>query len=295
MMNRRAVLLGAAAMAVSPLVSRAASTPEASPAADEWAHPDWLVAPEAFDASLSHKMMFGSAQQYLDGHLDFSDRLDYPDLDLETTDPDSIASWADKMVTVMLNHGISLVDPVSIIDYGTLYAARLFWVLTYLGSKQQVILDGGFPAWKAAGGAVLGGPVTIDYMQIPRPDLKPNTAVLAPIDKVVAAVDAGAAQLIDARSKTEYAEGHIPGAINISYLDNSVDSAGGAYKAPAELRDMYAAAGVDLEKPIIPYCSTGVRSAATWFTLSALGAADVSLFTGSWREWTSDPSRPVEK
>ena len=293
-MNRRALLVGSAALTASPVLTKAAGTPTASPKADEWAYPDWLVPPAAFDVSQSHNMMFGTPKQYLDGHLDFADRIDFPDLDLATTDPASVAEWADAMVEVMLNHGISLTRLVSIIDYGTLFAARLFWVMTYLGSTQQRILDGGLPAWQAAGGEVLSGPVAIDYMQIPEPDLERVDSVLAPIDHVAAAVASDSAQFIDVRSTDEFAVGHIPGAINIPYLDNSIDSTGGAYKVPADLRAMYTAAGIDLEGPIIPYCSTGVRSAVTWFTLAALGASNVSLFSGSWREWITDPSRPIE-
>ncbi len=63
---------------------------------------------------------------------------------------------------------------------------------------------------------------------------------------------------------------------------------------PDELRAMYERVGVTSGSPVIPYCSTGVRSANTWFTLSALGYSDVRLFSGSFAEWTSDPARPVE-
>jgi thiosulfate/3-mercaptopyruvate sulfurtransferase len=57
---------------------------------------------------------------------------------------------------------------------------------------------------------------------------------------------------------------------------------------------MYAAQGVTPDKPVIPYCSTGVRSAVTWFTLSALGFENVRLYSASFAEWSSDPSRPIE-
>ena len=69
--------------------------------------------------------------------------------------------------------------------------------------------------------------------------------------------------------------------------------AGGRFKSPEELRAMYAAAGVTPDLTVIPYCLTGVRSAVTYFTLRALGYEDVSLFTGSWAEWSADPSREV--
>lgn len=294
-MDRRAILLGSGVVLLLPFRAGAQGTPEATPGADGWAQPGWLVQPDAFDPGQWHVVMFGTAKQYLDGRIGPAEHLDWTDLDLEKTDPDSVAAWADATAQVLLGHGILLNNPVAIVDYGTLFAARLFWVLTYLGATDQTVLDGGLPAWSAAGGTVESGPIMIDYGPITADLPARNETVLAPIDAVVAAVDAATAQIIDVRSSDEYAQGHIPGAINVPYLDNSTDGIGGAYKDPAALWEMYEAAGVDLDQPIIPYCTTGVRSAVTWFVLSALGAADVRLFSGSWREWTSDPARPIQR
>jgi thiosulfate/3-mercaptopyruvate sulfurtransferase len=291
-LSRRSILLASAALGLTAQTSWA--TLQATPEADSWAHPEWFIAPDGLTEADYHIVMFGTAKEYLNGRIDMADHLDWPDLDLMQSDPESVATWAEQTKHVLLGHGINLDNLVAVVDYGTLFATRVFWVMTYLGATQQVILNGGLPVWQQAGGEVLTGPVFIDYGPIPEANPTRNEAVLAPIDTVAQAVASGSAQFIDARTAEEFAEGHIPGAINIAYLENSVDSSGGVFRSPSDLRELYAAAGVDLNEPIIPYCSTGVRSAATWFTLTALGAPNVSLFSGSWREWITDPARPIE-
>jgi thiosulfate/3-mercaptopyruvate sulfurtransferase len=113
------------------------------------------------------------------------------------------------------------------------------------------------------------------------------------LNDVVDAVQHGTATLVDARTSEEYADGRIPGAINIPFLDNAEPDSGGRWKSPAALRAMYADKGVTQDKPIISYCSTGVRSAVTWLTLSALGFPNIRLYSASFAEWSSDPTRPV--
>ena len=99
--------------------------------------------------------------------------------------------------------------------------------------------------------------------------------------------------LVDARSPKEYAAGHLPGAVNIEFTRNALPDQPKDFKPAAELRAMYAAAGITPDKTVIPYCLTGVRSAVTYFTLRLIGYDDVTLFTGSWKEWSGYPDLPV--
>ncbi|MGI8476205.1 MAG: sulfurtransferase [Thermomicrobiales bacterium] len=91
----------------------------------------------------------------------------------------------------------------------------------------------------------------------------------------------------------DFAAGHIPGATNVQFTENAAATDPKRWKSAGELRAMYADLGVTPERLVIPYCSTGVRSAATYFTLRLIGYEDVSLFTGSWKEWSRHPELPV--
>ena len=100
--------------------------------------------------------------------------------------------------------------------------------------------------------------------------------------------------LVDARTEEEYAEGHIPGAVLLPFPENAIETEPKVWKSATELRAMYEAIGVTPDKHVIPYCTTGVRSAVTYFTLRLLGFPDARLYTGSWAEWSSHPELPVD-
>lgn len=102
----------------------------------------------------------------------------------------------------------------------------------------------------------------------------------------------GEVVVLDVRPELEYAAGHIPGAVHVEFTTNALPDAPKFWKPAAELRALYEAAGVTPDQRVIPYCTTGVRSAVTYFTLGLLGYDDVALFTGSWAEWSAHPELP---
>lgn len=98
--------------------------------------------------------------------------------------------------------------------------------------------------------------------------------------------------ILDARTPEEYAEGHIPGAVNLNFPLNAAPDPPKFYKPADELEAMYTDIGATPDNLVIPYCASGVRSAVTSFTLHLLGYEDVALYTGSWLEWGEDPETP---
>jgi thiosulfate/3-mercaptopyruvate sulfurtransferase len=294
-MNRRGLILGAATAGLlrSPASGTVPSTPEPA----EWEHPEWFAAPEAVAGRVrkpGHQIIALTPEEdFAAGHIPGAIQIDWSDLALVDSAEATVEDWTVDVSQLLAARGVAPNTSVTIYDGGTFYAARLWWVLEILGHATKSVLDGGLGAWTESGGALETGP-SMQATDAPAYPANPDLRSLATIDAVEEAVESVNAILVDARDPSEYEAGHIPGAVNIPFLDNAVPGSGGMWKSPAELRAMYEASGITLERAVIPYCSTGVRSANTWFTLRALGYPDVRLFSGSFTEWTSDPSRPVE-
>lgn len=230
--------------------------------------------------------------EYDKGHIEGAVQIAWPDLELSDTSSEaSVQQWRDEVQRKLGALGLSASDRIAIYDEGTLFAARLWWVLGYLGQEHMRVLNGGLPAWTKADSSVAtepASPALATYTGTPNPP------VLAPLDVVRSAVGDSNVVLLDVRRPDEYRAGHIPGAVNLPYLQNAVEHAPKVWKPQTDLQQMYTAAGIVPEKKIIPYCSTGVRSAVTYLTLALIGYPVVALFSGSWAEWSGHPDLPVE-
>jgi thiosulfate/3-mercaptopyruvate sulfurtransferase len=296
MINRRHLLAAGIAMPGLVLVrstGRASGTPIA---ADAWARPEWFADPEwIVDHRLDSAFRIVALTPRKDfetAHIPDAVQVDWPDLALTDSADATINTWRATVEQKLTDLGVIPASTVVIYDGGTFYGARLFWILDQLGHAVKRVLNGGFEEWTSGNREIETGPAEVQLAFEPYVGT-PNDHSLARLNDVVDAVEHGTATLVDARTSEEYADGRIPGAINIPFLDNAEPDSGGRWKSPADLRAMYADKGVTPDKPIIPYCSTGVRSAVTWLTLSALGFPNIRLFSASFAEWSSDPTRPV--
>ncbi len=177
------------------------------------------------------------------------------------------------------------------------HAARLWWLLRYFGHQRVSLLDGGWPAWAAAGlpvepGAPAIAPAT--FLAVPRAELVVDAAAVDALRRDPRAL------ILDARATERYEgqvepidpqPGHIPGARSAPYAGNA--RADGFFKRPDELRDRYLDLGADAAQTIVCYCGSGVTAAYTIFALHLAGRDDALLYEGSWSDWSSDPTHPV--
>ena len=181
---------------------------------------------------------------------------------------------------------------------GGYYAARLWWMLRWLGHDAVAVLDGGWDAW-----ARLKLPMT----QV-APAVKPerfhprtNADVTMSAGQVAARIGQSQPLLVDARSPDRYrgenetldpVAGHIPGAVNRFFRLNLESD--GRFKPPAELRREFSSAlGAVPASAVVHYCGSGVTACHNLLAMEIAGLAGSRLYPGSWSEWCSDPSRPV--
>lgn len=184
-------------------------------------------------------------------------------------------------------------------DEGGGKAARLLWTLDVIGHAHAALLNGGLHAWANEGHAYNHAPIAVtpsDYT------VTRTNQGLADKDYVLAHLGKPDVALLDARSAAEYSGtkvfaargGHIPGAINIEWLE-AIDQRRNMRLKPAdELRALFTAHGVTPDKEVITYCQTHHRSALSYLVLKSLGYPNIKGYAGSWSEWGNDPGTPVE-
>jgi thiosulfate/3-mercaptopyruvate sulfurtransferase len=176
-------------------------------------------------------------------------------------------------------------------------AARGFWLLEYLGHTDAHVLDGGFQAWQAAGYPVTTEAPRVREVQF-QPRLRESLHISA--DDLHGLLGTDTLALLDTRTDDEYLAknvraargGTIPGAVHLEWVHNL--KADGTFKAAAELRSMYAAAGIHPDQTVVAFCQGGYRSSHTYLALRLLGYPHLRNFIGSWKEWGDRQDLPIE-
>ena len=206
----------------------------------------------------------------------------------------------DDISTTLSKAGIGNEHTVVIYDSGNnLWASRLFWTLEYLGHPHVSLLNGGWARWQEAGHEESTTPARFPgarFTASPRPEL------LADSQWILDNLDNPEVKVVDARSPGEYTgrtnsarrNGHIPGAINLDWVENLNNSGEESlFLDPESLRNLYSESGVGPDDEIVTHCQTGIRGAHTYFALRLLGHKEVRLYDGSWAEWGNADDTPV--
>jgi thiosulfate/3-mercaptopyruvate sulfurtransferase len=179
------------------------------------------------------------------------------------------------------------------------YAARLWWMLRWLGHRAAAVLDGGYTVWLRE-----GRPVTSDVPAVVPVSFSARPTVPAvEVAAVAAGLSSPSMLLVDARGRERFrgdvepidkVAGHIPGAINRPYTDNM--TADGRFKPAAELRaDFAALIGSRAPSTIVHTCGSGVTACHNLLAMEHAGFGGARLYAGSWSEWSADPARPIAR
>ena len=197
--------------------------------------------------------------------------------------------------------GISSGDTVVAYDSGAWVAApRAWWMFLSFGYRDVKVLDGGLKKWLAEGRATQSGRIS------PKPgkfEASLDAGFVRSKQQLLANLESNAEQLVDARPRPRFEgavaepwpgrrSGHIPGSRNVPYAE-LFDAASGAMKPLEGLRKAFAGAGLDLAKPIVTTCGSGVSALVVTLALYRLGVRGTALYDGSWAEWGLPDGPPV--
>lgn len=176
-------------------------------------------------------------------------------------------------------------------------AARAWWMLRLHGANEVAILDGGLPKWVAEDRPLAGGREATSHRHF---TVRKDASGVRDLAAMRANVVSGAEQVLDARSAARFtgaeadprglASGHIPGSRNLPY--GRLFEADGTFRNRAELAATFDEAGIDLDRPLVTTCGSGVTAAILLFAAHLVGKQDVALYDGSWSEWGAHPDTP---
>lgn len=268
--------------------------------------PEWLVARldgsvRIVDASWFFPAQGRNAQaEYAAAHIPGAVFFDHE----EVVEPGSRLPHTLPSPKVFARHagalGLSEGDTIVVYDALGFYTApRVWWMLKTMGAQNVFVLDGGFDNWKAAGLPVANEATVIEPATF-RPDF--DRGAVASFEEMTALVNEGRAEIADARPAGRFTgeepepragmrSGHMPGARNVPTFSLSQN---GRLKDVETLRQVFTDAGVDLSRPVVTSCGSGVTAAVITLALRSVGHRDNRLYDGSWSEWGGRADTPVE-
>jgi len=261
-------------------------------------NPDFRV----LDASWYLPAMGRDARaEYEAAHIPGARYFDIDEISDQRSDLPHMMPPAEKFVSRMRAMGVGDGHQVVVYDgMGIFSAARVWWMFRHMGKPDVAVLDGGFAKWQAEGREIEDMPPVLRERHI---TVSRHAELVKDVTQVAAASKLGDPQILDARAPERFRgeapepreglrAGHIPGSRNVPFT--ALLNGDGTMKPLEALRAVFEEAGVDLAKPVITSCGSGVTAAVINLALTRLGHADNALYDGSWSEWGAYESLKIE-
>ncbi|MBV9331672.1 MAG: 3-mercaptopyruvate sulfurtransferase [Alphaproteobacteria bacterium] len=240
--------------------------------------------------------------EYRSAHIPRAVFFDLDELSDEGSSLPHMLPPAVKFASRMRRLGLGDGNTVVVYDSAGIYSApRAWWMLRAMGHEEVFVLDGGLPKWKREGRPIedlSAQPFARHFTP------RPNNALIRDYRQVAQALKSRSAQIVDARSAKRFRgeekeprpgvrAGHMPGALNLPYTE--LTTAEGVLKQPTELRALFSAREIDLERPQITTCGSGITAASLMLAMVVAGAPSVALYDGSWADWGGREDAAVER
>jgi len=240
-------------------------------------------------------------QEFGEEHIPGAVYFDIDEItDLESPLPHMLPS-TEKFASRVRKLGLGDGSRIVVYDTtGVFSAARVWWMFKVMGHSDIAVLDGGLPKWEADGHPIANNPQAPQERHF---TARFNNMLVKDARAVLSSTENPRIQVVDARSAERFAGrepeprhvprlGRVPGSLNLPFGDLlNVD---GTFKSRDEMAEIVAAAGIDMNRPVITSCGSGVTAAILSLALDVLGHRQVSLYDGSWAEWSIREDLPLE-